>query len=79
MNTSELKKPAAKHIFRAWVEDWEKKLLLQNDPVAEAQLLEKYKGLVFVDPNYDRTYTIHDKIWSFKGGTKKGGSTVGGR
>ena len=39
---------------------------MKNDPVAEAQLLEKYKGLVFVDPNYGTTYTIHDKNLEFQ-------------
>ena len=66
MNTDELKKPAAKRIFRGWIEDWETDLLMKNDPVAEAQLLEKYKGLVFMDPNYDTTYTIHDKNLEFQ-------------
>ena len=66
MDTSELKKPAANRIFRAWIEDWETELLMKNDPVAEAQLLEKYKGLVFVDPNYGTTYTIHDKNLEFQ-------------
>ena len=78
MNTDELKKPAAKRIFRGWIEDWETELLMKNDPVAEAQLLVKYKGLVFMDHNYNTTYTIHEKIWSFRGRTEGRISMVGG-
>ena len=29
-------------------------------------MLEKYKGLVFVDPNYGTMYTIHDKNLEFQ-------------
>ena len=36
-------------------------MAMQNDCIVEAQLLEKYKDIVFIDPNYDGTYTIHDK------------------
>ena len=35
--------------FYCWIEDWEKPLLNNNDPVARAQLCEKYWGLVFRD------------------------------
>ena len=71
MKVEDLKKPATKRVFRAWIEDWEKDLIMQNDCVAEAQLLEKYKGLVFVDPNFGTTYTIHDKKLDWKRRDKK--------
>ena len=57
----ELKKPAIHRIFRAWIEDWEKDLLLQNDCVAEARLLEKYKDLVFYDIDNDKNCRVWDK------------------
>ena len=37
----ELKEPAVKRIFRAWVEDEEKKWEKHNEPVAEAKMLKK--------------------------------------
>ena len=40
--------PIQRHVFRAWLEDWEKPLLKNNDPVAEARLKVKYQGLVFL-------------------------------
>ena len=79
MDPGELKKPAARRIFHAWLEDWEEEMLLQNDPVAEAQLLEKYKNLVFHDPDNDTTYTYMTKIWSIPGGTRRKGLMVDGR
>jgi len=68
----ELKKPAIHRIFRAWIEDWEKDLLLQNDCVAEARLLEKYKDLLFFDIDTNLTYRIWDKNLEFhRKNTKK--------
>ena len=50
VDMKQLKEPATTRIFRAWVEDWEEELLKDNDCVAEAHLLEKYKNLVFMIP-----------------------------
>ena len=55
-----LKQSPASRIFRAWIEDWEKDLLQDNDCVAEAKILEKYKNLVFYDPDTELTYTTDD-------------------
>ena len=44
VNTSELSAPVRTRVFHAWIEDWENDLLKNNDCVAEARLLEKYKG-----------------------------------
>ena len=52
------KEPATARIFRAWVEDWEKDMMKKNDCVAEATLLEKYKDLVFNDPDENRIFTV---------------------
>lgn len=53
-------------IFRAWLEDWEKPLLRDNDPVSEAQLLEKYKGLTFHDIDDHVTYTVYTEHMEFR-------------
>ncbi len=52
-----LKAKEVKRVFRAWVEDWEKECIKDKDAVAEVQLLEKYKGLAFFDPEEKITYT----------------------
>jgi len=36
----------------------------KNDPVAEALLLQKYKGLVFHDPNSENDFCIWGQTWS---------------
>jgi hypothetical protein len=51
VNTGILKEPAVQRIFHAWVEDWEEDARKKNDCVLEALLFQKYKGLVFHDPN----------------------------
>jgi hypothetical protein len=35
----------------AWVKEWEHDAKEVNDPVSEAQLLQKYKNHVFSNPN----------------------------
>ena len=42
------------------MEDWEIELLQVNDCVAEARILEKYKDLVFYDPDTKKTF----KVWA---------------
>ena len=61
-----LKNPATSRAFRVWVEDWEEELLKQNDCVAEAMFLEKYKGLVFWDPDTKVNFTIHKDNLEFR-------------
>ena len=46
-----LNEPAVEHIFCSWVEDWEEEVRKKNDCVSEALLLQKYKVLVFHDPD----------------------------
>ncbi len=63
VNTGKLKEPAVQHIFRAWVEDWEEDARKKNDCVSEALLLQKYKGLVFHDPDSGNEFCIwHQNI-----------------
>lgn len=50
VDTAELREEVPRRLFRVWVEEWELELLKKKCPVAEAMLLEKYKGeLIFVN------------------------------
>ena len=73
----DLKKPATTRIFRAWIEDWEEKAIVMCDCVCEAQLLEKYKGLVFYDPDFGKTYTVDGTNGEYSHGNKKKGIDKG--
>lgn len=45
-------------IFRAWIEDgWEREAIRKKDVVHEAQLLKKYEGLAWHDPDTDMMFT----------------------
>ena len=46
-----------KQKFHCWIEDWETPLLTKNDAVAEVKLLEKYRDLLFFNPDDNITYT----------------------
>jgi hypothetical protein len=59
------KEPAVQRIFRAFVEDWEQEDRKKNDCVAEARLLAKYRGLVFVDPVTEKTFSVYEKNMEF--------------
>ncbi len=67
-----LKEPPVKCLFRAWVEDWEQEARKKNDCVAEAQLLAKYKGLVFLDPNTGKSFWIWEQNMEFRQGRGNG-------
>ncbi len=58
VNTGKLKEPAVQRIFRAWVEDWEQDARKKNDCMSEVLLLQKYKGLVFHDPDSGNDFCI---------------------
>ena len=68
-----LEEPFTKRVFHAWVEKWETEIIQKNDCVAEAQLLEKYKDLVFYDPDNKCNYTIHNKNLQFSTKRKERG------
>ena len=59
------------------MEDWEKELLKDNDCVAEARLLEKYKNLAFYDPDEKTTFTIHPDNLEFRRGRDGGWMLIG--
>jgi hypothetical protein len=72
VDVAALKEAPAQRIFRAWVEDWEEEARKKNDPVAEARLLQKYKGLVFFDPDTSSTFSIWEQNMEFHRGKGNG-------
>ena len=67
-----LKEKEIERVFRAWVEDWEEEAWNKNDCVAEALLLAKYKGLVFIDPDSGKSFSIWDQNMEFRRGRGNG-------
>jgi hypothetical protein len=59
------------------VEDWEEEARKKNDCVAKAQLLAKYKGLVFRDPNSGKSFLIWEQNMEFHRGRGNGWFLVG--
>ncbi len=72
-----LKELAIEHVFWAWVEDWEEEAQKKKDCVAKAQLLSKYKGLVFRDPNSRKSFLIWEQNMEFCRGRGYGWFLVG--
>jgi hypothetical protein len=56
-----LKEPPVERVFQAWVEDWEEEARKKNNCVAKAQLLAKYKGLVFHDPDTGKSFSVWEQ------------------
>ena len=77
LDTTQLKLATFKRIFRAWVEDWEKPFLKINNVIAEVRLLEKYKDLVFYDPNNECVYTVWHKNMEWQSGRNSGWCLIG--
>ena len=75
VNVAALKDGPPKRLFHCWIEDWEAPLLKKNDCVAEARLLEKYKGMVFLDIDDDIIYTVYSQNMDYQKG-KNGGWCV---
>ena len=48
-----------------------------NDCVAEARILEKYKGLVFWDPDTEANFTVHEENLEFHRGKDGGWHLIG--
>ena len=61
-----MKKPATSRVFRTWFEDWEEELLNKNDGVIKAMLLDKYKDMVFWDPDTKVNFTVHEDNLEFR-------------
>ena len=68
-------KEKLKHLFKCWIEDWEKPLLKTNDAVAKMKLLQKYGGLVMKDIDDEIEYTISTEKMQFEKG-KSGGWAI---
>ena len=66
-----------KRIFHAWIEDWEEPLLKKNDVIAEIRLLEKYKDLVFYDPDNECIYTVWARNLEWQRGRNGGWCVIG--
>jgi len=67
-----LRAPATERLFHAWVQDWEQEIRYKNDSVAEAQLLAKYKGLVFTDPDHHNELSVFEGNMEFRRGSRNG-------
>jgi hypothetical protein len=67
-----LKEPEVQRVFHTWIEDWEEDARRTNDEVAEARLIQKYKSLVFYDPDTGNTFLIYDQNMEFCQGRGNG-------
>ena len=77
LDLQSLKATVPQRIFRAWVEEWEKAAIMENDPVAEAQLLEKYKNIVFLDPDTEKSWKIYPTNLEWFKASKRQGISKG--
>jgi hypothetical protein len=72
VDSDALKGPQVLHIFQAWVEDWEEEIRMRNDAVVEAQLLQKYQSLVFLDPDTEKTCHVYQGNMEYRRGRGNG-------
>ena len=77
VDTAVLRNVSRNRIFRCWVEDWEKEAKSKNDPVQEARLLQKYKDMVFYDPDNGVNYTVHPGNMEYQRGRGGGWMVIG--
>jgi hypothetical protein len=77
VNMDILKEPAVERIFSSWVEEWEEEARKKNDCVSEALLLQKYKGLVFCDPDSGNDFSIWQQNMEFCRGRGNGWFLLG--
>merc|ERR1712032_126667 len=67
-----------KRKFRCWLEEWEEPLLAKNDLIAMKKLLQKYKSMIFYDPDDQMTCTVsEDSLYFEKPGRKNGWAVLG--
>ena len=59
------------------MEDWEEEAQKENDCVVKAQLLAKYKGLVFRDSDSGKSFLIWEQNMEFRQGRGNGWFFVG--
>jgi hypothetical protein len=72
VDSDALKEPQVLRIFKAWVEDWEEDIRMRNDAVVEAQLLQKYQSLVFLDPDTEKTFHVYQGNMEYRQGRGNG-------
>ncbi len=72
VDSDALKEPQVLRIFKAWVEDWEGEIRMRNEPVVEAQLLQKYQSLVFLDPGTEKTFHVYQGNMEYRRGKGNG-------
>ena len=58
-------------------EEWEKEAVKKNDPVQASKLLQKYKDLIFFDPDNQVTFTIHPGNMEYQRGRNGGWMAIG--
>jgi hypothetical protein len=68
----QLKEPEVQRVFCARVKDWEENARRMNDAVAVARLIQKYKSLVFCNPDTGNTFLIYDQNMEFCQGRGNG-------
>jgi hypothetical protein len=77
VNIAEFTNPIQRRVFRAWLEDWEKPFLENNDSVADARLRVKYLGLVFFDPDNQTIYSVYPGNLEYRKGRDGGWWVIG--
>ena len=77
VDTTVLRSVSRNRVFRCWEEDWEAEARKKNDPIHESKLLQKYKDLVFFDPDNAANYTIHPGNMEFQRGRQGGWMIIG--
>jgi hypothetical protein len=65
-----VKKPT--RIFRAWLEQWEIDEKKKDHSLTEAKFLDKYGGMCWLDPDYDKINTASDENCTFVKGRTNG-------
>ena len=79
VNCAELSQPILlKQRFRCWLEEWEEPLLAKHDLISMKKLLQKYKSMIFYDPDDQMTCTVsEDSLYFEKPGRKNGWAVLG--
>ena len=73
VDSDALKEPQVLRIFKAWVEDWEGEIRIRNDAVlVEAQFLQKYQSLVFLDPDTEISFHVYQGNMEYRRGRGNG-------
>jgi hypothetical protein len=77
VDTTVLRSVSRNRIYKCWFEEWEKVAVKKNDPVQESKLLQKYKDLIFYDPDTKVNFTIHPGNMEYQRGRSGGWMAIG--